>query len=300
MRARHCLTLLFVLSLLRVSAAGALVRGEFPFRLSEGFIWVKVQAAQSAEPLNFLLDSGAEVSVINLQTAKRLGLKPGRAVGVCGVGASTEGLWPEHLAATAGGVRLPEDYLALDLSALSGSCACRVDGLVGADFFRGRIVQIDSAAGRIRVLAAAPATASQSSIPLKVRRGALRVPVGVNGGAPRWARLDTGCASGLQWVTDGAVPEGSRSRVAVALARVSVHVASTSVQLGENRFEAVATDLHEKPIFAGEAGLLGNGLLSRFRSVTIDERARRVILERGANAPGGPEDTPGIERGEEK
>ena len=279
MLTRLRLTPLFVAALLPVPAAGAPARGEFPFQLKAGFIWVKVQAPQSAEPLNFLLDSGASVSVINLRTARSLGLKLGKQVGVQGVGTSREGFWPEHLSATAGGVQLPGDYLTVDLGALSGACECRVDGLIGADFFRGRIVQIDFAAGKIRVLREAPATAGQESIPLKLRHGALRVPVGVNGGTPRWVRLDTGCASGLQWVTDRAKPEGHARRVAVALSELSVAVARSRVQLGNTFFEAVPTDLHPKPIFVNEAGLLGNGLLSRFGSVTIDTKAGRLILE---------------------
>ena len=167
------LTILFGVALLRVPATGAAVSEEFPFQLNEGFIWVKIQATESAAPLNFLLDSGASVSVINLQTADKVGLKPGRRVSVQGVGASTEGFWPQHLSATAGGVRLPGDYLAVDLSDLSGSCGCGVDGLIGLDFFRGRVVQLDFAAGKIRVLAAAPAAVGQETLPLKVRPGGL-------------------------------------------------------------------------------------------------------------------------------
>jgi hypothetical protein len=279
MRARPGLSLLFAATLLQVPAIGAPARGEFPFQLKEGFIWVKVRAPQSAEPLNFLLDSGASVSVINLRTAQSLGLKLGKQVSVQGVGASREGFWPEHLSANAGGVHLPGDYLAVDLGALSGACECRADGLIGADFFRGRVVQIDFAAGKIWVLGEAPATAKQESIPLKLRHGALRVPVGVNGGTPRWVRLDTGCASGLQWVSNNAKPEGPERRVAVALSELSVAVAQSRVQLGDTFFEAVPTDLHPKPVFADEAGLLGNGLLSRFGSVIIDTKGGRLILE---------------------
>jgi Aspartyl protease len=283
MRARLGLTILFAAALMRVAAAGTVAGEEFPFHLDEGFIWVKVRVPESPEPLNFLLDSGASVSVINLRTAEKAGFKLGKRVGVEGVGARAEGFWPQDVSATAGAVRLPEKYLAVDLSELSGSCACRVDGLIGADFFRGRIVQIDFAAGKVRLLAAAPASVSQEALPLKVGQRALRVPVRVNGGAARWARLDTGCASSLHWVTDDAESPAPARRVAVALTKVSVGVARTRVQLGGACFEGVATDLHPEAILAGEAGLLGNGLLSRFRSVTIDWKSGRVLLERSTS-----------------
>jgi hypothetical protein len=48
--------------------------------------------------------------------------------------------------------------------------------------------------------------------------------------------------------------------------------------MGSCRFEAVPTGLHDQAIFAGEAGLLGNGLLARFDSVTIDAKAGRLLL----------------------
>jgi hypothetical protein len=53
---------------------------------------------------------------------------------------------------------------------------------------------------------------------------------------------------------------------------------NTSVQLGKQSFKAVITGVHREPIFPGEAGLLGNGLLSKFR-LTIDQPGNRVIFE---------------------
>src|SRR5258707_13953989 len=51
----------------------------------------------------------------------------------------------------------------------------------------------------------------------------------------------------------------------------------TSVQLGK-QFNAVSTGVHREQIFSGEAGLLGSGLLSKFRQ-TIDEPGNMVIFE---------------------
>lgn len=103
------------------------------------------------------------------------------------------------------------------------------------------------------------------------------VPVRVNGGARQWVRLDTGCASALQWV--------SRSRpvaddsISIGWTRIpALRVVETTVQLGTDRWANVLTGLQPREVFAGEAGLLGNGLLSRY-TVTIDGRNRRVVLE---------------------
>src|SRR5204862_4344377 len=108
---------------------------EFPFAFREGLIWVQVRADESKEPLNFILDTGASVSVLNLSTVKRLGLPLGGQVSVNGVRTDTLGYWPQQLSATASGVTLPQDYLAIDLSGLARACGASVDGLIGADFF---------------------------------------------------------------------------------------------------------------------------------------------------------------------
>ena len=95
---------------------------EFPFEYREGLLWVQVQVAGSREPLRFLLDSGAEVSVVNLDTAKRLGMSLGEKVNVSSVQTTMTGYWPQKLSATASGVKLPSDFLALDLSKLNAAC----------------------------------------------------------------------------------------------------------------------------------------------------------------------------------
>ena len=72
---------------------------EFPFQLREGLIWIQVSVPQCGKTLNFMLDSGAEVSVVDLRVAQSLGLKWGNLVSVRGVKSSVNGYWPEHLSA---------------------------------------------------------------------------------------------------------------------------------------------------------------------------------------------------------
>ena len=105
------------------------------------------------------------------------------------------------------------------------------------------------------------------------------VPIAVNGQKRQWVRLDTGCATPLQWVTSSVRFQDCSPKVAIGLAEVSIPQTETAVEIGNHKFESVPTGLHEQPIFAGEAGLLGNGLLSRFSRVTIDAKSRRLILE---------------------
>lgn len=258
---------------------------EIPFVFTNGLLWLQVSVPNTKEPLHFLLDSGAAVSVVNLSTARRLGLKLGAPVRVSGVGSTGQGFWPQRLKATAESIPLPKTYLAVDLAQLSDACNCCVDGLLGADFFRGRVVQIDFTASKIRLLPAKSAHASGLVLDLKTSRGAFLTPVAVNNSEPKWVRVDTGCTSALQWVAD-AVPKTSRNTgVSIGLTELSIPVAPASIRLGNEVFDPVQTGWHHKPIFAGENGLLGNGLLSRFSRVTMDAKAGKLILETADPAP---------------
>jgi hypothetical protein len=153
-----------------------------------------------------------------------------------------------------------------------------VDGLVGADFFRERVVQIDFEAQKVRVLNPAEVGEKQDALPLEMPACRMRVKVRVNGSEPQWMRLDTGCATPLQWVTSTVQPGEGGRKVAIGLARLKIPQRRTTVQLGEHTLRELPTGLHRTAIFPGEAGLIGNGLLSRFSVVTIDTRSGRLLL----------------------
>jgi len=252
---------------------------EIPFEFRAGLLWVRVTVPQSAKPLNFLFDSGAGASVINLRTAKRLGVKLGQRVDVRGVASSTDGYWPQRLEAMASDVVLPKEYLAVDLAELSRACDCGVDGLIGADFFRGRVVQIDFVAAKIRLLPSSDAADGASVLDLKTSRGALLTAVGINDGKAQWMRVDTGCTSPLQWVVSGTKWPDAKAGVSIGLTELNIPTATTSVRLGAVTFDSIPTGLHRRPIFSGEAGLLGNGLLARFEHVTFDCKNGKLVLQ---------------------
>jgi Aspartyl protease len=282
MRSRLVLVIAILLGALFVpfqTRAAERLDASSPFEYREGLLWLKVGVRGSARPLNLLLDSGANVSVIHLPTARKLKLKLGQPVQVDGVDATTTGYWPEHLPAATGPAALPADFLAVDLSELSRGSACTVDGLLGADFFAEHTVRIDFAAHKIFIDSASPTTGRLAEIPLRHNAGSLQVQVGVAGGAPQWVRLDTGCNNALHWVTPNPPASASTPQMAVALTRMSIPVTRMNVALGPFHFDDVPAAIHRSEIFAGEAGLLGNGLLDRFQSVTIDVRSQRVLLE---------------------
>jgi Aspartyl protease len=274
----YAIQILFALSACR-AAEGSTPLAEIPFQFRDGLIWIEVSVSDCRAPLHFLLDSGAQVSVINTGTAQRLGLKRGRPISVRGVGSTTTGFWPQALEARAGGIQLPRNYLMLDLSKLSAACTNSiVDGIIGADFFHDRIVQVDFQSQTVRLLCEPPAETGMQILPLKVRPCGMLVAVQINNSKAQWVRLDTGCASALQWVTSSVRLEGCTKRVAVALTSFSIPVTQTTLTVGTVRFERVPTDLQKEEVFPGEKGLLGNGVLSQFQTVTIDAKGKKVML----------------------
>jgi hypothetical protein len=254
--------------------------GEIPFQYRDGFLWLKVHVAGQREALNFLLDSGASSSVLSIQAARRLNLKLGSRQSVHGVHSRTLAYWISGFKAEAAGITLPESLLAIDLSGVSKTVHQPIDGLLGADFFRDRIVQIDFVARKVRVLDHAQPDGRSAVLPIKWCNDAICVPVGVAGNSPQWERLDTGCESALEWAPGKAMAyrdPGTRD-VSIGLSNVSIRYIHADVQLGSHKLNGVEIGVHPQQIFSGERGLLGNGVLSQFR-VTIDTPGRRVILE---------------------
>jgi hypothetical protein len=228
-----------------------------------------------------LLDSGAGVSVVDLRAAKRLHLKMGKAVEVEGVEGVSQGFWPQLVAANVGGMELPGEYLAMDLGRVSRACGRRVDGLVGADFFSKQVVQIDFGASTIRILDGMHCSPTSETIPLETQVGGMRIPIRVNDEPEQWARLDTGCATALEWVTtSGTAARTSSNQIAVSLAGPPRLTGETRLRLGIVDFGSTPTGFHLHEIFSGEAGLVGNGVLSRCATVTIDARDGRLVLDR--------------------
>ena len=274
---------IFAAALFQVQAAES-KSNEIPLEFQEGFLWIKATVSTSGKPISLLLDSGAGVSVLNTSTAERLGLRFGRAVNVVGVNAALTGHWLDAISVSSSGVALPSKYLAVDLQTLGRSCKHPIDGLLGADFFRGRTIQIDFKNHKLRLLSESLPPRAEGSLPLEMRMCGMRVPITVNGHEHQWMRFDTGCAKDLQWVTTAEPAANCQRQLAIGLSALSIPQTETEVRIGNYIFPQVPTGLHPKPIFPGEAGLLGNGLLSRFSKITIDAKAGRLFLEKAASA----------------
>jgi predicted aspartyl protease len=272
------LTSIFAI-VLSFCANGLFAATPIPFQFRDGMICLKVTVAGNSEPLNFLLDSGAGASVLDLAVARRLGLKLGESQNVQGVHSRSVAYRVKTFAAHIAGVPVPASVLALDLSGPGHACQKGIDGLLGVDFFRGRIVQIDFVSRTICLLQRTEVDETDCEIlALTARNDALCTRVAIDGNAPQWLRLDTGCNTALEWVVTGHKAK-KLGATTLGLNSRQVREIHTDVQLGTLHLPAIRTGIHTEQMFAGEAGLIGNGLLSQFR-VTVDADKARVLLGR--------------------
>jgi hypothetical protein len=246
---------------------------EIPFDFVDGYILI--HARVGGQPATLVLDSGASASVLSLDAARRLHLALGQAEAVDGVDADATAYNLAPVTPAAQGVSLGEISLATDLHNAEQLCRERIDGLIGAEFFKGRVTQIDYARRRLRLLDAAQVEGE--CLALRERNGVFCLPVSVNGSRPRWTRLDTGCNDALHWVVPRMAGPEKAHGVSIGFITNTDDETLVKVGLGRLTLDHVETALHGSPIFPGEAGLLGSEILSQYR-VTVDGRHGRILL----------------------
>jgi hypothetical protein len=93
--------------------------------------------------------------------------------------------------------------------------------------------------------------------------------------------LDTGCNDALHWVVPRLAGKSTRRGLSIGFMTNTEDETLMNVRLGGLVLPHIEAALHGSAIFPGEAGLLGSGVLARYR-VTIDARGGRIFL-----APGG-------------
>jgi len=269
--------LLVTIGFLASLQAGAGTLAEIPLQPRDGFLWLKVHVAGHGDPLNFILDSGAASSVLDINVAKQLKVKLGRFVSVQGVFSQTTGRRIAKFSAQTAGLTVPERIIAFDLRAIGATCHQRVDGLLGADFFQGRVVQIDYQAMTVRILNRAEPDANCTALPMRMSNGTFCIPVTVSESRSQWMRVDTGCDSALEWVAHRSGKE-KFSGSSIGLTGGAAGTVLKEIRLGKRTLTQVKTGLHGQQMFPGEDGLLGNRLLAGFR-VTFDVPRGLLFLE---------------------
>lgn len=124
-----------------------------PFELNTNHIHIKVTI--NDQPANFILDTGAAMSVMAMEKAKAMELKMEGTVGIGGAGSEggTAGSFVQNARLKMDGLEgfTTGVQIALPLIKIAQSESRNVDGILGAEFFRRYVVQIDYPARQLNV-----------------------------------------------------------------------------------------------------------------------------------------------------
>jgi predicted aspartyl protease len=143
-----------------------------------------------------LLDSAAEMTILDDDLAARLGLAGSGGAAVHGSGAGTMAArFADHVAIEAVGVGLEQHVAILDLGEVSGRLIGRpVEMILGRELFDNARFRLDIAGGTIEVFEGEPRGVR---LPLGNRRGTPFFPGAVEGHYPVVTTLDTGNGTGV-------------------------------------------------------------------------------------------------------
>jgi hypothetical protein len=117
---------------------------QLPFELLGNLILLRARVNDSP-PLTFILDTGAETSVLDIQRARALRLKPDRRIVGTGGAGRAEATFTNGVSLTLPGLQVRNLTLyVLPLSSLS-AIGRDIDGVIGNDIIRRCVVEIDYA-----------------------------------------------------------------------------------------------------------------------------------------------------------
>jgi hypothetical protein len=285
-----------------------------PIQRVRGLVGIPIEVSGS-EPLNFVLDSGTPTSALNdVRLARELSLRArymGRGQGFAGEEVAV--LVAPDVSLRHDGVELLRTELAIHhvRPQLGEHGGAHLDGLLGGELFARFVVEIDSAAGVVRLhdpdRFRPPDGASR--VRLKLQRGVplVRARITNRDGKKLWADLlvDTGSETVVGLLSDShprlrAPEDGEEIRVLGVGGETTARVGTIQrIELGD-----VVLTQPEATFFVGESlpseqriprlnGVLGAGFLLRYHA-WIDYAHHQLLLAPRSQESGGQSAT-GVE-----
>ena len=280
-------------------AAGQTPVARVPFEMNGNSIYLQARV-NGSEPRWFVLDTGAGVTVLNATTAESLGLKAGRAGTLRGAGGVVQSTGITGLTLDVGGAVLKDvSVTSIPLAQLENAAGRAIDGILGVDFFRRYVVEIDYEARQLTTYEpSAYAYAGRGeTLPLTFRDNHphLRAQVKFPGRPPLEGDFVIDAGSSMQLTMLPAFTEKNRLRDSVPAAFTTyargvggdfaLPVArAESLRIGGFTVERPVTAFPTAGTFGAEgiAGNIGTAILRRFR-VVFDYSRKRVHLEPSKN-----------------
>ena len=272
-----------------------------PFELVTRHIVVKTKVNNS-RPLSFIFDTGDKVGIIDMDRAKELGLKLQGQIRVGGAGAET---LPGAMVQDAHWSLVGLDgfsqpvFLAMPLNNISARFGHDIDGIIGSDFIKQFVVEVDYETQQLRLHDKSKFKYSGAGeiIPIQLNQHGyptVEAEVTPSGGKPIRARfvLDLGSGGALAlhspFVAEHQLLNGNNSTIRAIgvggaggqtngrLGRVA------EMKIGGFKFSDVTTLFSEDKsgAFASSAlaGNIGHRIASRFK-LFLDYDNRRIIFE---------------------
>jgi predicted aspartyl protease len=268
---------------------------EVPFLFEHKLIFVEAKI-NGKGLFKMMLDTGSDISVINLPLARELGLPVGsKGHSVEGAGTDHALFYKTKLTQVEIGDLLVKDLYAgaIDLSKIGQALHTTLDGVLGYNFLQGKVVQIDYPKRVLHFYSGAPLPASgqqqnttqRTVLPFRQPEyGPVLDEVYINGRRIR-AAMDTGSGDVLKLTPEaiknlGLEKEASEGELVKGMG-YNGEVQNRRGKVRSLRVGIISLDEPTVTFFAKGPlpGAIGNGFLQDY-IVTIDYRSRVIVFER--------------------
>jgi hypothetical protein len=277
-----------------------------PFEYFKQHIYVPV-SLQGKPGFIFMLDSGASKNILNLRTARQLGLHPGNMEPEKNVGFGYERIYvapEEKVRVELGAVPMAHTLSVMDLNKFELHFSHATDGMLGYPFFLHHVVKVDFQTKLVSIYSADGYV--YRGFGMKVRpvpgNGAivLRVTLASDGGSAHLVDVivDTGSNVTLllykNFLRTLDLEKSLRQSVSAQAFGLNGYYpvqrgTVDALQIGDVETRNPTVDYLEKNEDLSPnrnvPGAIGNGVLQGFRSVTFDLPHHRVIFEMPGAAP---------------
>jgi hypothetical protein len=276
---------------------------KIPFELSNNIILVQSQVNDS-RPLWFIFDTGANSSVINARLVKELNLQTRGRVGGAASGGKIEAELITGVTLAVPGVSVSQQTIAsLPMDVFSMVFGKSIDGIIGYDFIRQFVVEIDYAAKVMHLYAPASFNRPVSGETLPIRfinrkpfvnakikleeRDAVEGAFMIDTGGDTAMSINAPFVKQHQFLKSLPIVQQSISGGAGGTSK-SITARVVNIQLGQfiinNPLVEFSQATEGTETLSTYAGLLGGEVFRRF-TLILDYARQRIILEPNAAFP---------------